>query len=270
MSWVKLDDGFFRNPKVLAAGRDARDIYIAGLCYCAQGLTDGIIPKNAVRVLAAETEVDDWQIASARLVEVGLWEQHEKGYQVHDYLDYNPSRDKALATKDARREAGRRGGKQKASNLLEHGKEDASSKTLPRTRPRTNTSPNGDNPPTPPEPKGDKAFDLFVAMCEELGTDPSEIGGQQRGKQLAAGKRLADGGATADEVRREIRWLSGLSWVNGIDLNLVESQRTKWITAGRPDSATPAPKNGVPRIGPRGTQLLTRNDLIAIANGEQR
>lgn len=118
MAWVKMDDQFFRHPKVLAAGRDARDLYLVGLCYCAQGLTDGFIPSQAVRVLAAEAEIDTGPASAARLVEVGLWESIEGGYAVHDYHEYQPSKERVLATREARAEAGSRGGKQKASNLL--------------------------------------------------------------------------------------------------------------------------------------------------------
>ena len=51
MPWVKLDDHFFRHPKVIAAGRDARDLFLAGLCYYSSGPTgdsasrsDGLAP----------------------------------------------------------------------------------------------------------------------------------------------------------------------------------------------------------------------------------
>lgn len=119
MAWVKVDDQFFRHPKVLAAGRDARDLYLVGLCYCAQSLTDGFIPDAAIRVLAAEAEIDTGIASAARLIGVGLWEVVEGGYIVHDYLEYQPSKEKVVETREARAEAGRRGGKQKASNLLD-------------------------------------------------------------------------------------------------------------------------------------------------------
>ena len=41
MPWVKLDDQFFSHPKVLRAGRDARDLYLASLTFCARNKTDG-------------------------------------------------------------------------------------------------------------------------------------------------------------------------------------------------------------------------------------
>lgn len=148
MSWVKLDDQFFRHPKVLAAGRDARDLYMVGLCYCAQGLTDGFIPSQAVRVLAAEAEIDTGPASAARLVDVGLWETTEGGYAVHDYHEYQPSKERVLATREARAEAGSRGGKQKASNLLQQN----ASKTLANPKQKSAPYPSRTHPVPVPSP----------------------------------------------------------------------------------------------------------------------
>jgi hypothetical protein len=139
VSWVKVDDQFFRNPKVMSAGRDARDLYLVGLCYCAQSLTDGFIPRAALRVLGAEAEIDEAQSGADRLVKVGLWELAAEGYMVHDYLEYQPTKERVLATREVRAEAGRRGGKQKASNLLD--------KTL--AKPKQNSAPYPSRTPSP-------------------------------------------------------------------------------------------------------------------------
>ena len=101
MAWVRLDDQFFRNPKVIAAGRDARDLYLAGLCYCGQGLTDGIIAPTVLRMLAADADIDDVRGAATQLVSVGLWTEIAGGYQVHDYHQYNPTSDKVKADRAA-------------------------------------------------------------------------------------------------------------------------------------------------------------------------
>lgn len=93
MTWVRLDDQFLEHPRVVAAGRDARDLYLAGLCYCSRHLTDGLIPAPVLRRLAADAEIDDGEASAARLVRVGLWTATEDGWTVHDYLDYQPSRD---------------------------------------------------------------------------------------------------------------------------------------------------------------------------------
>ena len=53
MSWLKVDDGLFSNPKILEVSGPARLLYLAGLCHCAGGLTDGRISKKAGPVLLA-------------------------------------------------------------------------------------------------------------------------------------------------------------------------------------------------------------------------
>lgn len=89
MTWVKLDDQFFRNPKAQAAGKEGRQLYVAGLCYCAGQLTDGRIIKPALPLVAAEAGVRP--VVARRLVEVGLWVDRVDHYEIHDYLAYNPS-----------------------------------------------------------------------------------------------------------------------------------------------------------------------------------
>lgn len=91
MPWAKLDDQYFFHPKVIAAGRDPRDVHLASVGYCAGQLTDGFIPEAALPLIGAMAMVDNVHECADRLVEVDLWERVEGGYQVHDYLDYNPS-----------------------------------------------------------------------------------------------------------------------------------------------------------------------------------
>lgn len=118
MAWVKIDDQFTDHPKVVAVGPVAGWLYLCGLTYCSRFLTDGHIPAAQVRRLA---DVKNPDRLAAALVEAGLWESCDGGYRVHDYLDYNPSRERVLQTRAVRADAGSRGGKQKASNLLDDG-----------------------------------------------------------------------------------------------------------------------------------------------------
>ncbi len=102
MAWVKLDDQYFFHPKIILAGRDARDLHLAGLAYCAGQLTNGRIDRESLLLLGAMSMIPPAVLhASAeRLVEVGLWEETENGWQVHDYLEYNPTRE-TVTTKRA-------------------------------------------------------------------------------------------------------------------------------------------------------------------------
>ena len=48
MVWVKLDDQFTENPKVVQAGPLASWLHVCGLVYCSRNLTDGFIPAMMV------------------------------------------------------------------------------------------------------------------------------------------------------------------------------------------------------------------------------
>ena len=90
VAWAKLDDKFHGNPKVLEAGLPALGLYVLGLSYCADQLTDGQLSRKVVAGWKG------WKPAADELVRVGLWEATAQGYRVHDYLDWNPSREHLL------------------------------------------------------------------------------------------------------------------------------------------------------------------------------
>lgn len=119
MAWIKLDDNWMDHPKIIRAGRDARDMWLASITWCAKHLTDGYFPKNLLPQLAVMAGIDvaNCQSFANVLLEVCLWDASGDQYIVHDYLDYNPSKEQATATKEARKQAGMAGGKQKASKM---------------------------------------------------------------------------------------------------------------------------------------------------------
>jgi len=98
MAWVKIDDQFSDHPKVIEAGPLASWLYVCGLTYCGRYLTDGWIPKGQLRKLA---DVDNAQELADKLVAVGLWDVVDGGYNVHDFLIYNPSGKQVKAKRDA-------------------------------------------------------------------------------------------------------------------------------------------------------------------------
>lgn len=123
MSWLKLDDQIFYNRKVAQCDTETKMLYIVGLTYCANQLTDGFIPEATLPLLAGMAGID-WQIAkqsAGKLLDVCLWFAKDNGWQVPDYLEYNPSKEQVLHNRDVRSEAGKRGGyaksKQNAGKL---------------------------------------------------------------------------------------------------------------------------------------------------------
>jgi hypothetical protein len=101
--WVRVDDAILDNPKILRAGLDGFAMYVAGLVYSARALSDGFIPeprlstllpwRNTVRNTVSNT---DPVTLARKLVHLKLWRKVRDGYRIHDYLQYNPSRDDLL------------------------------------------------------------------------------------------------------------------------------------------------------------------------------
>lgn len=106
MPWVRLDDAFHLRPRVRSAGLEGRALFIAGLCYASQNLTDGHLPAAAIPLVAAMAEVQP-SVADL-LVDIGLWRSVAGGYDVVDYLTFNPSREKVIADREAAAERQRK------------------------------------------------------------------------------------------------------------------------------------------------------------------
>lgn len=278
MAWVKIDDDFFGNPKVIRAGRDARDLYLAALCFCNRGLTDGFVPEEALRRLAADAEVDNAEALAARLVAVGLWLPWDGGWKVKDYLEYQPSKAQVQATREARAEAGRRGGKQKASNLLERGQ--ANSQANGQANAKQNSTPSRTRPvpepvknPGPPD-GGERArtraaqgaavvslpYALFSAWCDEMGMDEGAATEADKRQHCAIAKRLAaEHGVDEPELRACLRYLASESWRDKApNLAAVEKAIGEWRMLGRPARASP-------RASPNGSRSADRASKLAEA-----
>lgn len=112
MTWIRLDDSFFRHPKAVEAGKDGRCLFLAGLCYCGQQLTDGWISQKVLPMVASDAGV---KLSVARELErVRLWDEGPGGFWVHDYLEYNPSAEDVKDARAKRAAAGSKGGKARA------------------------------------------------------------------------------------------------------------------------------------------------------------
>jgi hypothetical protein len=66
MTWIKLDDTLPNNPKILPLSDKAFRLYIEGLCYANQYLTDGFLAQAVINRL-------DSGNACQELLDAGLW-----------------------------------------------------------------------------------------------------------------------------------------------------------------------------------------------------
>lgn len=92
MPYLLIDDGFAENPKIAGLSDKAFRLHMSALVYCARNLTDGAISEIGCRFSAAISKIERPNSVVNQLVSAGLWEPVENGWQIHDYLDYNPSR----------------------------------------------------------------------------------------------------------------------------------------------------------------------------------
>src|SRR5690554_1771745 len=103
MTWSRFDDAARKHPKSLMAGNEAWGLWCAAIMYCNQYGTDGFIPDAALAtevlpcpITPAKAKKLARQLCEARLdpSKPGLFVRDDarKGYVVHDFLDWNPSK----------------------------------------------------------------------------------------------------------------------------------------------------------------------------------
>jgi hypothetical protein len=112
MSWIRVDDHFADHPKVMALGSDrlrGLGLWHVAASYCARYLTDGYVPTTHVRAHAPARLIN-------RMVAVGLFDPVADGYMLHDWLNYNPSRDAVHEAQAKKRAAGQAGGRASAGS----------------------------------------------------------------------------------------------------------------------------------------------------------
>ena len=109
MAWAKIDDKFYDNPKVRKAGKEATCLYLSGLVYSSNQLTEGFISDAALGLVAYKGFVENEQTYASVLVDCGLWDQVEGGYIIHDYLEYNPTKEEIEEARARKSAAGKKG-----------------------------------------------------------------------------------------------------------------------------------------------------------------
>lgn len=140
MAWARFESDFTRHGKVQRIAAELRPaalaLDLAAICYAVDVLTDGFVSGSMAHSLAIEIGVlhgqrgAEKELASctAELVRVGLWDPVDGGYEIHDFLDYQPS---AEEVKDQRKAATERKRKSRGQLRLSEGHRDSHSVTPP-------------------------------------------------------------------------------------------------------------------------------------------
>lgn len=230
MPWLRIDDHMADHPKVGRLSDAAFAGHVRGLCYCARYLTNGRIPKHvAARMFASAAALRELLSGKPNgpMDQRPLWYDRGTHYEVHDYLAWNPTRERAAEVAEQKAEAGRRGGETTARRR----------KTKPADEPRAR----------------DEVWDALALLLGEPTNDLA------RGRRNKAAKLLRQSGATPGEIQRRAaeyqkRWTTELT-----DMALA----SRWDDLGRPTLAGIGPT----RSGPAAARVDDQVDeLIAFAD----
>lgn len=107
MAYMAIETSVRTHRKFLAAGPAASWLWLCGLGYCQDGLTDGFIPEAALGFLG----VADAGSLAERLVEARLWEHVDGGWRMHDYLEHNKPAEVVREVMRRRKAGGHLGGR---------------------------------------------------------------------------------------------------------------------------------------------------------------
>jgi len=267
MTWARIDDNFPDHPKVIGLSDGAFRTFIESLCYCARNLTDGEVVTGAVRSLGGPKRFRE-------LVAAGVMDELEGGgYSIHDYLDYNPSRESVERDRAQARErmTHARGNKRRSS---------------PDVRPNiTRSSDNPDPVPDPLPPEQEERArgkpteaDPAKALTTRLWAVHDELAGRIKPPSVSDEHEFEEwiaGGLTADEIEAAIEsvrswavppdkpWAAFMSALGSITARRkmggnsdgraqTAGDRNGAASRGRGSGAWPGPINGGRRADGRG------------------
>lgn len=111
MAWTRIDDKFLMNPKIQSAGVYGMALYLSGLIYSNTNLTDGYIPEVMLPALCGLSYQAPSKKVAGLLVDLNLWERVSGGYQIHDFLTFNKSKQEIDLLNKQRAENGAKGGR---------------------------------------------------------------------------------------------------------------------------------------------------------------
>lgn len=113
MAWVRIHDGAMTNPKIAELSDKAFRLWVWGLSYAQQHLTDGVLAPAALGTMPVRLSR-----AVSDLAAKGLWESAANGFIIHDYLDWNDSRDAVLKKRSEAKERMSSARERRSQNVL--------------------------------------------------------------------------------------------------------------------------------------------------------
>lgn len=102
MAWIRLDDNYNDHPKFDNLSDGAFRLWHQAVAFCRKYRTDGLVPIASVRKLKAYRAqrmlelVTPWKAGANP-----LWTEADQFVRVHDFLEWNPSKDEEESERSA-------------------------------------------------------------------------------------------------------------------------------------------------------------------------
>lgn len=115
MTWARFEDRFPWHRKVRPLSDAAFRLHVSAICWCCEHLTDGRVKRTELPLVS---DVKRPNVAANELTTAGLWRENDErtGWELHDFLTYNESRDVIVARREADAERKRRGRESRPSS----------------------------------------------------------------------------------------------------------------------------------------------------------
>jgi len=233
MPWVRFDDHFPVNRKVDGLSDTAFRLHVSAIFWCARNLTDGVVPEEDLELVTARVRAP--ARFSTELVRRGLW--HEAGYDcgsatcpppgtngwvIHDYWEFQPSKDRVLADRASSAERQQRWRERNAlhgpnnggsNGVTNGGSNSAPSRPVPKEK---KTPRNGVTDALPVPEQFDEFWTVYPRKKAKEAARKAYLAALKRG---AGHEEILDGAvAYRDECereRREERFVAHAStWLN--------------------------------------------------------
>lgn len=101
MTWTKLDDGLHSHPKIRKAWREPRAVglHLLAINYATCHELDGKISPEFVEDYLPDA--GERERVVAQLEACGLWDRNGVGWEIHDFLQYQPSKQSLREKREA-------------------------------------------------------------------------------------------------------------------------------------------------------------------------
>lgn len=109
MAWARLDDRLHQNPKLARISADAFRLWVHSITFSCLNRTDGVILRTDLALTSPGLSANLRASKARELVKNGLWIETTSGWEIHDFLEFNPSADEIQETAVMKGKAGSKG-----------------------------------------------------------------------------------------------------------------------------------------------------------------